>query len=134
MRFPNKETVEMIRSSYPTVCRVELVKMDDVQAPPIGTRGTVTGVDDTGSIMVKWDNGSGLNVVYGEDVAKRLDSVMVTCYGESELWDTRKEAADFYMQAIMACEGAERERYLNIYAGLYQGLTEVTDGEDERDD
>ena len=64
MRFPNKETVEMIKSSYPTGCRVELVKMDDVQAPPIGTRGTVTGVDDTGSIMVKWDNGSGLNVVY----------------------------------------------------------------------
>lgn len=134
MRFPNKETVEMIKSSYPTGCRVELVKMDDVQAPPIGTRGTVTGVDDTGSILVKWDNGSGLNVVYGEDVAKRLDSVMVTCYGETEMWDTRKEAADFYMQAILACEGAERDRYLNIYAGLYQGLTEVTDGEDERDD
>ena len=41
--------------------------MDDVQAPPIGTLGTVIGVDDTGSIMVSWDNGSSLNVVYDVD-------------------------------------------------------------------
>ena len=41
--------------------------MDDIQAPPIGTEGTVIGVDDIGSIMVRWDNGSGLSVVYGED-------------------------------------------------------------------
>lgn len=44
--------------------------MDDVQAPPIGTRGTVVGVDDIGSIMVNWDNGSGLSVAYGEDECK----------------------------------------------------------------
>jgi hypothetical protein len=67
MRFPNKETVDRVRREYPVGSRVELVCMDDPQAPPIGTRGTVTGVDDTGSIMVRWDNGSGLNVVYGED-------------------------------------------------------------------
>ena len=41
--------------------------MDDVQAPPIGTKGTVLGVDDIGSIMVAWDNGSGLSVAYGAD-------------------------------------------------------------------
>ena len=63
MRFPNKETVERIRRDYPAGCRVELVKMDDVQAPPVGTRGTVLGVDDTGSLLMRWDTGSGLNVV-----------------------------------------------------------------------
>lgn len=68
MRFPNKETVDLIRSQYPAGTRVELVQMDDPQAPPVGTLGTVWGVDDTGSIMVHWDNGSGLNVVYGVDV------------------------------------------------------------------
>lgn len=46
--------------------------MDDIQAPPIGTLGTVSGIDDTGSIMVRWDNGSGLFVVYGEDVVKKV--------------------------------------------------------------
>ena len=54
MNFPNKETVERLRQQYPAGCRVELVRMDDVQAPPIGTKGTVTGVDDAGSVMVSW--------------------------------------------------------------------------------
>ncbi len=41
--------------------------MDDEQAPPIGTKGTVRGVDDTGSIMVAWDSGGSLSVLYGID-------------------------------------------------------------------
>ena len=73
MRFPNKEVVERIRRQFPVGCRVELIRMDDVQAPPIGTKGTVTGVDDTASIMVSWDNGSGLNVVYGEDLCQKIE-------------------------------------------------------------
>lgn len=72
MRFPNKETVERVRSQYPVGTRVELVHMDDVQAPPIGTKGIVWGVDDTASIMVHWDNGSGLHVVYGEDTCRKI--------------------------------------------------------------
>ncbi len=73
MFFPSKEIVEMVRRQYPKGCRVELVRMDDVQAPPVGTKGTVIGVDDTASIMVKWDNGCGLNVVYGEDSCRRIE-------------------------------------------------------------
>ena len=72
MRFPSKEIVERVRSQYPAGTRVELVQMDDVQAPPIGTKGTVTGVDDTGSLMVNWDNGSGLNVIYGIDRVRKV--------------------------------------------------------------
>ena len=49
MKFPSRETVERVRREYPAGTRVELVRMDDVQAPPIGTKGTVTGVDDTAS-------------------------------------------------------------------------------------
>lgn len=74
MRFPNKETVDRIRMEYPTGTRVVLVKMDDAQAPPIGTKGTVSGVDDTGSLLMHWDNGSGLNVVYGEDIVRKIES------------------------------------------------------------
>jgi hypothetical protein len=70
--FPSRETVDRIRKQYPVGCRVELVQMDDVQAPHIGTRGTVVGVDDTGSVMVNWDNGSSLNVVYGEDLCRKI--------------------------------------------------------------
>lgn len=71
MRFPNKETVDRIRREYPAGTRVVLVKMDDAQAPTPGTEGTVLGVDDTGSLLMRWDNGSGLNVVYGEDIVRK---------------------------------------------------------------
>lgn len=67
MKFPSKEIVEMLRKKYSAGIRVELVEMDDPQAPPIGTQGTVVGVDDIGSIMVRWDNGSGLHIIYGVD-------------------------------------------------------------------
>ena len=72
-RFPSRETAERIRKQYPKGCRVELVRMDDVQAPPIGTTGTVIGVDDTVSVMVLWDNGSSLNVVYGDDLCRKIE-------------------------------------------------------------
>lgn len=73
MRFPRRETIESLRSQYPAGCRVELLQMDDPQAPPAGTRGTVIGVDDIGSIMVDWDNGNGLSIAYGEDHCRRID-------------------------------------------------------------
>lgn len=74
MRFPSRAIVEKIKAEYPAGIRVELVKMDDdVQAPPIGTKGTVIGVDDIGSIMVRWDNGSGLHIVYGEDKCRKIN-------------------------------------------------------------
>lgn len=73
MRFLSKETVERVRKAYPSSCRVALVRMDDPQAPPIGTKGTVLGVDDIGSIMVRWDNGSGLSVAFGEDECRRCE-------------------------------------------------------------
>ena len=72
MRFPDRETVERVRREYPAGTLVELVKMDDVQAPPIGTVGEVLGVDDTASLIMRWRNGSSLNVVYGEDVVRKV--------------------------------------------------------------
>ena len=71
MRFSDRETVKMIRGMYPKGTRVVLVEMDDPQAPPPGTMGTVLGVDDTGSLIMRWDDGSGLNVVWGEDVVRK---------------------------------------------------------------
>lgn len=127
MRFPNREIVEKVRKDYPTGCRVELVKMDDEQAPAIGTKGTVIGVDDTASILVKWDNGSGLNVVYGEDRCRKLDVVKTVCYGNEDVWDSRNEAADFFLRAVAGSEGSECERYTKIYAELILGKEVCTD-------
>ena len=71
--FVKREIVERLREQYPVGTRVELVRMNDEQAPPIGTHGTVNGVDDLGSIVVSWDNGGSLSVVYGEDLCKKID-------------------------------------------------------------
>ena len=68
----SKEALQALRERFPKGTRVKLVQMDDPQAPPIGTKGTVIGVDDIGSIMVSWDNGSDLNVAYGEDICRKV--------------------------------------------------------------
>ena len=72
MRMISKETLQTFRERYPKGTRVELVQMGDPQAPPVGTKGTVKGVDDIGSIMVAWDNGCGLSVAYGEDICRKV--------------------------------------------------------------
>lgn len=72
MYFPDKETVARVRSEYPEGTRVVLKQMNDPQAPPVGTMGTVLGIDSTASLLVRWDNGSGLNVVYGEDRVTKM--------------------------------------------------------------
>lgn len=72
MRMISKEALQALRERYPAGTRVELVQMDDVQAPPVGTKGIVRGVDDIGSIMVAWDNGCGLSVAYGVDVCRKV--------------------------------------------------------------
>ena len=63
----DREMVEKLKRIYLPGMRIRLVRMDDIQAPPAGTIGTVTGVDDIGSVMVKWETGSSLNVIPGED-------------------------------------------------------------------
>ena len=62
--------VEVIKKTYLPGMRIRLLKMEDIQAPLIGTEGTVLGVDDVGSVIVMWDNGSRLNVVLGEDAVE----------------------------------------------------------------
>lgn len=47
--------------------RVRLISMDDPQAVPRGTEGTVKFVDDSGTIHVLWDTGSQLGLIPGHD-------------------------------------------------------------------
>jgi len=72
-RFPSREAVERVRKMYPKGTRVELVQMDDPYSHlRPGDKGTVQFVDDTATIFVDWDSGSGLGVVYGVDRVKKL--------------------------------------------------------------
>lgn len=71
--FSNRETVALLRRLYPIGCQVELVHIDDPYSSLTpGDRGTVTAVDDTGTIFVHWDCGSSLGIIYGIDQVQRL--------------------------------------------------------------
>lgn len=72
MRFARPEEVKALRAMYPKGTRIELLEMDDIQAPPVGTKGTVWAVDDAGNLLVHWDNGCGLNVAFGIDRVRKI--------------------------------------------------------------
>lgn len=72
----SEKNLNSLCERFPVGCRVELLQMEDEYAPPRGTLGTVTGIDSTGSLLIGWDNGSALNVLYGIDrVRKVTDSI-----------------------------------------------------------
>ena len=57
------------KEQYPKGTRLELISMEDPQAFPPGTRGTVQFV---GSIHMNWDNGRTLALVPKEDSFRKL--------------------------------------------------------------
>ena len=57
---------------------------------------------------------------------KKIDLVVVTCYGTQKVWE-RKDAIAFFLQGMRECDGAERERYTDIYIQLIDGAKESSD-------
>ena len=64
--------LEQLRTSFPAGTRIVLIEMDDPQAPPSGTQGTVRGVDGIGDILVAWDTGGSLSLIPGVDRFSKL--------------------------------------------------------------
>lgn len=59
------------------------------------------------------------------------DGVTTVCYGKVQEWEGRSKARKFFLEAMMNTEGAERERYTNVYFGIIKGLDFCTDSDDE---
>ena len=72
MKFPSRERIAVLRRMYPKGTMVQLLSMEDAQAPPPGTLGEVQGVDDAGQILVHWRTGSSLNLLPGVDIFRIL--------------------------------------------------------------
>ena len=68
-----RENAARLRAEYPVGTRIRLIRMDDEQAPPAGTEGTVRGVDDIGSIQMSWDTGSSLALIEGTDEFEKIN-------------------------------------------------------------
>ena len=73
--FSSKETVMALRKQYPRGTRLVLVRMNDpyTKLRP-GDLGTLDFVDDAGTQFCRWDNGSTLGVVFGEDEIRLYDN------------------------------------------------------------
>lgn len=48
---------------------------------------------------------------------------MCYCYGEPMYFTSKKKAIAYFEEAMMCTEGAERERYFNIWCQLKDGNT-----------
>ena len=74
MPFISGEELQRLREKYKPGTHVELLHMDDVQAPPPGTRGTVRGVDDAGDLLIEWSTGSTLKLIIGVDDFREVNN------------------------------------------------------------
>ena len=72
MRTPSNEAIQALRERYPAGTAVELIRMEDIYAPPAGTLGKVIAVDDMGTVHIAWQTGSTLGCVPGVDSFRKL--------------------------------------------------------------
>mgnify|MGYP000867230412 FL=1 len=74
MKTIHPEMLKQLKEYYTSGTRVMLIRMSDPYTNlRQGDRGTVTLVDDIGTVHVNWDRGSTLGVVFGEDECKRIE-------------------------------------------------------------
>ena len=63
MKTMSRGRIEYLKKQYPPGTRVQLDRMGDDPRPiPAGTKGTVSFVDDCGTVFCNFDNGRSLGV------------------------------------------------------------------------
>lgn len=122
MSFANlkiaQDTKKQLEKTYKKGTRIMLIRMDDKWAPPAGTFGTVTGIDDAGQIHVLWDNGSSLALIWGVDDFKII--ISVTLFDKTKEWTSVSDALSFY-EKMKEKENVSRAKISKVIKRLKNG-------------
>ncbi len=122
MKLVDQDTLERLRWKFPAGSEVELLRMDDVQAPPPGTRGKVMFIDDAGTIHVAWNTGSTLGVIHGVDEILPVCPVCHEEYSKHPALSRRDSetliCADCGLREALADLGFDEEVQEEIIASL----------------
>lgn len=129
-RYPSRETIDRLREQYPAGTRVELVSMNDPYSNlRPGDKGRVSAIDDTGTIFVDWDKGSGLGIVYGEDSVRRIEQERHYDTGADFWRDTAasyglEEATvictNYFATQIRTEDDSERQFCRELFAAMHE--------------
>lgn len=132
MRQPTEKELAMLRNRYQPGVLVVLDSMEDRQAPPPGTQGIVMGVDDMGSIMVRWEKGSTLSLIPGvdsfhtetdgmEEVRKEI--LLIRNTGRTNMFDipaVKAIARELDFTSLLDFLKRNREKYIHfIFTGKF---------------
>lgn len=64
----NREQIDMLKDRWPEGARVTLISTTDPYTTlKAGSLGTVSMVDDAGTVHIDWADGSRLGMIWGED-------------------------------------------------------------------
>jgi hypothetical protein len=81
MDYECDSTLAELKKRFPAGAMVELMKMEDGDSPPMGTKGEVLHVDAWGTVHVLWETGSTLGIVPAVDEIRLVSETLGDCNG-----------------------------------------------------
>ena len=81
MDYEHESTLAELKKRFPAGSLVELMKMEDKDSPPLGTKGEVLHVDAWGTVHVLWETGSTLGIIPSVDEIRLVSETLGDCNG-----------------------------------------------------
>lgn len=122
MKFPSEEKIKELREQYPVGTRIKLLSMDDPQAPPSGSLGTVRGVDDSGGILMNWDSGGSLKLFPDEDKFEITEQVIIN-WTQIEKYQNDPRTHESYDKVVLTNDG----KFIRDYLPAHRRMNEIVE-------